>query len=108
MNISVLMVDDHPLILGGLRRALDDEDGFEVVAEATSIATALAAEEEHRPTVMLIDVNLGDPAGDGIDLVAQLREKRPELGLVILTMVEDDALLLRALSVGASDYVRKT
>ncbi len=108
MTITVLMVDDHPLILGGLRRALEDFDGFRVVGEATSIATAIAAEEELRPTVMLIDINLGDSEGDGIDLVAKLREKRPDIGLVILTMQDDDALLLRALSAGASGYVRKT
>ena len=108
MTLTVVMVDDHPLIIAGLRRALEAEDGFTVVGEAGSIAAALAVEEEHRPHVMLIDVNLGDPEGDGIDLVARLRAKRPDLGLVILTMLDDNALLLRALSAGASAYVRKT
>lgn len=105
---TVLLVDDHPLVRTGLRRALEDEPDFAVVAEAASAAEAEALEARHAPDALLIDVNLGAGQPDGIALTSRLRERRPEVGLVVLTMYDDDALLLRALQAGASGFVRKT
>jgi DNA-binding NarL/FixJ family response regulator len=106
--ITVGIVDDHELIRGGLRGALSQEEGFTVVGEASGIRTALSLDAMLRPDVLLIDVNLNDPDGDGLELVSRIRSHRPEVGLVMLTMLEDDALLLRALTSGASGYVLKT
>ena len=108
MTITIGIVDDHELIRGGLRRALNDEVDCTVVGDAGSIREALALSATLRPDVLLIDINLSDPEGDGLDLVAQVRAQRPDAGLVVLTMLDDETLLLRALGAGASGYVLKT
>lgn len=104
----VLLVDDHPLFRTGLRRVLEGEPGLTVVGEAASADQARALAARLRPDVVLVDVNLGAGETDGIELVATLRAERPEVGLVVLTMYDDDALLLRALQAGASGFSRKT
>ena len=97
MTITIGIIDDHELIRGGLQRALDDEPDCTVVGDAGSIREALALSATVRPDVLLVDINLSDPEGDGLDLVTQIRAQRPEVGLVVLTMLDDETLLLRAL-----------
>lgn len=103
--IRVLLVDDHALIRQGVRRAFEQTEDLEVVAEAGGKAEALALERAHRPDVVVIDINLGD--GNGIDLVRQLRADRSDVGLVVLTMYDGDEHLFAALEAGASAYVLK-
>lgn len=102
---SVLLVDDHALIRQGLRRAFEQTDDLHVVAEASSVAEALALDRAYTPDVLVVDVNLGD--GSGIDVVRQVRSERPSAGLVILTMYDGDEQLLAALEAGASAFVLK-
>ena len=98
-------MDDHALIRQGLRRAFEQTDDFEVVAEASTVAEGLAMDHAHCPDVLVIDVHLGD--GNGIDLVRDVRERRPGAGLVVLTMYDGDEHLLAALEAGASCFVLK-
>jgi DNA-binding NarL/FixJ family response regulator len=105
MTITVLLVDDHALIREGLRRAFEQTDDIEVVAEASSVSAALALDRAHTPDVLVVDVNLGD--GSGIDVVRHVRTQRPTAGLVVLTMYDGDAHLLAALEAGASAFVLK-
>ena len=105
MAVRVLLVDDHALIRQGLRRAFEQTDDFEVVAEAGSLAEGLALDRVHATDVVIIDVNLGD--GSGIDLVRHIRAERPDAGLVICTMYDKDDYLLAALEAGASAFVLK-
>ena len=105
MTVSVLLVDDHALIRQGLRRAFEQTDDVEVVAEAASLAEARALERAHNPDVAVVDINLGD--GSGIDLVRELRSRRPAMGLVVLTMYDGDEHLFAALEAGASAFVLK-
>jgi DNA-binding NarL/FixJ family response regulator len=105
MKISILLVDDHDLIRGGLRRAFDSDPEFEVVEDAASCAQALTAVRVCRPDVTVLDVNL--PDGSGMDLVPQLRELAPDMGIVVLTMYETDEHLFNALHNGASAFVAK-
>ena len=102
---TLLLVDDHALIRQGLRRAFEQTDDFEVVAEAASVAEALALDRAHQPDVLVIDIHLGD--GSGIDIVRQVRQQRPQAGLVVLTMYDGDDHLLAALEAGASCFVLK-
>ncbi len=101
----MLLVDDHALIRQGLRRAFEQTDDFEVVAEAGSLAEGLALDRVHASDVVIIDVNLGD--GSGIDLVRHIRAERPDAGLVVCTMYDKDDYLLAALEAGASAFVLK-
>ena len=105
MSVAVLLVDDHALIRQGLRRAFERTDDLEVVGEAGSLAEARALARAHTPDVAVVDVNLGD--GSGIELVAELRQQRPTMGLVVLTMYDGDDHLFAALEAGASSFVLK-
>lgn len=105
MGVSVLLVDDHALIRQGLRRAFEQTDDLVVVAEAGSLSEALALERSHAPDVAVVDVNLGD--GSGIDFVRAMRQRRPEMGLVVLTMYDGDEHVFAALEAGASSFVLK-
>jgi DNA-binding NarL/FixJ family response regulator len=102
---TVLIVDDHHLIRGGLRMAFDRTEDLKVVGEASSVAEALAALDELAPDVLVTDVGL--PDGDGISLVRRARNSHPELGIVVLTMYTTDKELFAALESGASAFVGK-
>lgn len=103
---TVMLVDDHALIRQGLRRAFEQTDDLDVVAEAGSVPEALALDRAHQPDVAVVDVNLA--GASGIDLVAQLRGNRPGMGLVVLTMYDGDEQLFAALDAGASAFVLKS
>jgi DNA-binding NarL/FixJ family response regulator len=105
MTTSVLLVDDHALIRQGLRRAFEQTEDLEVVAEASSLAEGFALDRAHQTDVLVIDINLGD--GSGIDLVRAVRNERPAAGLVVCTMYGTDDYLLAALEAGASALVLK-
>ena len=105
MAVTILLVDDHALIRQGLRRAFEQSDDLVVVAEAGSLAEARSLERTHQPDVAVVDINLGD--GSGLDLVTELRARRPEMGLVVLTMYAEDEHLFAALEAGASFFVLK-
>ena len=106
MATTVMLVDDHALIRQGLRRAFEQTEDLEVVAEASSVPEALALDRAHQPQVAVVDVNLGE--GSGIDLVRTLRGERPAMGLVVLTMYDEDEHLFAALEAGASAFVLKS
>jgi DNA-binding NarL/FixJ family response regulator len=102
---SVLIVDDHQLVRGGLRLAIDRSHDLKVVGEAGSVAEAVEALERLSPRVLVTDVGL--PDGDGIALVRRARKADPGLGIVVVTMYTSDEELLRALDSGASAFVTK-
>jgi DNA-binding NarL/FixJ family response regulator len=103
---TVMLVDDHALIRQGLRRAFEQTDDLEVVAEAGSLSEALALDRAHSPDVAVVDVNLGE--SNGIELVRTLRSQRPAMGLVVLTMYDADEHMFAALEAGASAFVLKS
>jgi len=104
--IRVLLVDDHDLIRGGLRRAFERDGAFEVVGEASTLAAGLALAAAQDPHVVVLDVNL--PDGNGLDAAQRLRQEQPRLGIVILTMYDDDERLFAALDAQASAFVAKS
>lgn len=106
MTIRVLLVDDHDLIRGGLRGAFERDGDFEVVAEAGDVRRGVGAALSLRPDVVVLDVNL--PDGNGLDAARQLREQLPDVGIVVLTMHDDDGHLFAALEAQASAFVAKS
>lgn len=104
--IRVALVDDHDLIRGGLCRAFAQDGAFTVVGEASTVAAAVQLVAEQRPDVVVLDVNL--PDGSGLDLAKALRQDVPHLGIVVLTMYDDDAHLFAALEAQASAFVVKS
>ena len=106
MTITVLLVDDHELIREGLRRALEREPDVDVVAEAASVAEAIAVGCKLTPDVSIVDLRL--PDGNGLEIVRALRAQSTEMGIVVLTMYAGDNQLFDALDAGASAFVPKS
>lgn len=104
-TVTVLLVDDHPVIRAGIRAMLHGEPGLTIVGEATSGAAALAAARELRPAVVLMDLRL--PDGDGVSATAAIRAELPATRVVILTTYETDGDILRAVEAGAAGYLLK-
>jgi DNA-binding NarL/FixJ family response regulator len=103
--LRVLVADDHQLFREGVRALLASLDGLEVVAEAASGDEALALALQHRPDVVLMDVQM--PGLNGLEATRRLRATAPEVGVVVVTMFEDDELVFAALRAGARGYVLK-
>lgn len=106
MTITVMLADDHELIREGLRRAFEREDDLEVVAEAASVAEAIAVGCKMTPDVSIVDLRL--PDGNGLDIVRALRAHSVDMGIVVLTMYAGDTQLFDALEAGASAFVPKS
>ena len=106
MTITVMLTDDHELIREGLRRAFEREEDLEVVAEAASVAEAIAVGCKITPNVAIVDLRL--PDGSGLDIVRALRAHSVDMGIVVLTMYAGDTQLFDALEAGASAFVPKS
>jgi DNA-binding NarL/FixJ family response regulator len=103
--IRVLIADDHPVFRDGLASLLEPLPGIEVVARASDGHEAVALAAEHQPDVIVMDVQM--PGLNGIEATRQVVAARPQLGVLVLTMGEDDGTVLSALRAGARGYLRK-
>lgn len=104
-RIRVMVVDDHPIVRQGLAFMVLDEPDMEVVADAATVAEALARYEQHRPDVCLVDLRL--PDGSGVDLIQALRARHPRGHFVVLTTFDGDDQIHRAIAAGARGYALK-
>jgi DNA-binding NarL/FixJ family response regulator len=103
--IRVLIVDDHAVVREGLRTFLELQDGIEVVGEASDGTEALEQAEQLEPDVVLMDLVM--PRLDGVGAMRQLRERSPQIRVIVLTSFLDDDRLLPAIQAGASGYLLK-
>ncbi|GAA4200904.1 response regulator transcription factor [Microbispora amethystogenes] len=103
--IRVLLADDHPLLRHGLRTLLEQVGGAEVVGEAGDGEEAVALALSLRPDVVVMDLVM--PGTSGIEATRRLIDREPALGVLVLTMSEDDASVFAALRAGARGYVLK-
>lgn len=103
--IRILLADDHTVIRKGLRALLERQKEFAVVAEAADGREAVETAEALAPDVAVIDI--GMPNLNGIEAARRITEKRPETGVVILSMHADESYVLRALKSGARGYLLK-
>ena len=103
--ISVLIVDDHPVVRRGLRVLLEVQDGIEVVGEAGDGATALALAAEHVPDVILLDLKL--PGMDGIAVLGELRSRQSAARVLVLTSATEPASASLAVRSGAAGVLYK-
>jgi len=102
----VMTVDDHPLMQEGIAALVNNQPDMHVVGTASSVETAAQVFTECTPDVVLMDMRLGD--GSGVDAMEILLAIDPSARVVILTMVEGDVGIRRALKAGAKGYVLKT
>ena len=103
--LRLLVVDDHEVVRQGLVALLDRRAGFEVVAQAASVAEAIAEAARFQPDVVIMDVRL--PDGSGIEACRDIRAARPETRVVMLTSYPDEEAVLSAIIAGASGYLLK-
>lgn len=102
--ISLVIADDHPLILAGIASLIESEPGFELLGQGVNADQAIALYERLRPDVMLVDLNM---PGSGLHAIATTRARHPDAKIVILTTYEGDENVHRALQAGASAYLLK-
>ena len=105
MTIRILLVDDHDMVLQGLRLFLKYDPELEVVGEAADGAQALSKARELRPDVVLMDLLM--PGMDGITATAMIRRELPDTEVLALTSVLEDASVVGAVRAGAIGYLLK-
>ena len=103
--IRLLIVDDHEVVRQGLVALLDRRDGFEVVAEAGSVAEAVEQARKFQPDVVVMDVRL--PDGSGIEACREIRAELPRTRVIMLTSYPDEEAVLSAIVAGAAGYLLK-
>jgi DNA-binding NarL/FixJ family response regulator len=103
--VRVLIADDHPVVRSGIRGMLAPDPGFEVVGEAADGAEAVALTLRERPDVVLMDLRM--PELDGASATAEIRARRPETQILVLTTYDTDSDIVRAIDAGAIGYLLK-
>ena len=105
MSIRVLIVDDHTVVRQGLRMFLGLEPEFEIVGEARDGAEALQMVRSLEPDVVLMDILM--PGMDGIQATEEIKKENPQVEVIALTSVLDDATVISAIRAGAIGYLLK-
>jgi DNA-binding NarL/FixJ family response regulator len=104
-TIRILIADDHGVVREGLRAVLGSEPDMEVVGEATTGNEVVERAAELRPDVILMDIQM--PQLNGIEATRRILKANPTVGVVVLTMFEDDDSVFSAMRAGARGYVLK-
>lgn len=104
-RLRVLLVDDHPLVRNGLRALLASVPGMIVVGEATGGEEAIAQAAELQPDIILMDLHM--PGLNGVEATRRIVQAQPHIGILVLTMLEDDASVFAAMRAGARGYLLK-
>ena len=103
--INIVLVDDHFLMVSGLKMIIAGQESLQVIGTANDAASALEAVKAKKPDVVVLDISL--PKTNGLDLIAGLKDASPESKILILTMYEDRQYVQRALDNGALGYLPK-
>jgi DNA-binding NarL/FixJ family response regulator len=103
--IDVMIVDDHPVFRQGLRNVLAAQEDLRVVVEAADGESAIEKAQEHRPDVIIMDINL--PELNGLQATREIKERYPDIHVIMLTAYDDEEQIYHALRAGASAYHSK-
>ncbi|MBO8157871.1 MAG: response regulator transcription factor [Bacillaceae bacterium] len=105
MPIKVVLIDDHKLFREGIKRILDFEPDFEVVAEGDDGNQAVELISLHQPDVVILDINM--PNMNGVETTRRLLDQFPDLKILILSIHDDESYVTHALKSGAQGYLLK-
>jgi DNA-binding NarL/FixJ family response regulator len=103
--IKVLIADDHTLVRDGLRHILQNANGFEVAGEACDGPTTIALIRSTPANVLVLDLSM--PGRNGVELIKQIKDEKPTLRILVLTMHAEQQYAVRAFRAGASGYMTK-
>lgn len=104
-KVNIVIIDDHQLFREGVKRILDFEPTFEVVAEGDDGDEAARIVEHYHPDVVIMDINM--PNVNGVEATKQLVELYPESKVIILSIHDDENYVTHALKTGARGYLLK-
>jgi len=104
-TIRLLIADDHALFREGLQALFSTTPGIEIVGEAATGEETIALAEKIQPDIVLMDINM--PGVNGIEATRRILYTNPAIGVIMVTMLEDDASLFSAMRAGARGYVLK-
>jgi two-component system, NarL family, response regulator DevR len=104
-KIKILLVDDHEVLVLGLKTLFQRHENFEVIGEAYSGTEAIAKAVELRPSVVVMDIRMPDISG--IEACREIKQNNPDINVIMLTSHADDDAIFASLMAGASGYVLK-
>jgi len=104
-RIKILMADDHPVVRAGIRGMLETQPEFQVVSEAENGLEAFEQIAKFNPDVVLMDLRM--PEMDGVEAIGKIKEKYPDINVLVLTTYDTDADIVRAVEAGATGYLLK-
>lgn len=103
--IRVLIIDDHPIVRTGIRSLLAEASDIRVISEAGSGEEGLEKTQSTQPDVVILDISL--PGMSGLEVLKSLKERFPEMAVLVLSLHPEDRYAIRLLRTGASGYVAK-
>ena len=106
LKTRVLVADDHPIVLRGLRTVLDAQPDLEVVAEASDGEQAVERVLSEEPDLAILDISM--PRKTGLQAAREIAQRKPEVRVLMLSMHDNEQYLFEAIKVGASGYVLKS
>ena len=104
-KIKVLIADDHPLFRQGIKQILELEKDIIVVAQAANGDDAVQLAREHKPDVILMDINM--PGSNGLQAIKEIKDENISSKIIVLTIHEDREYLIKTIQMGAEGYVLK-
>ena len=104
-EIKVVIADDHPVFLKGLRMIIESESNLQIIGEASNGAAALTMIQELKPDVAVLDLNM--PNKNGFEIVRELQVNNFEVNVIFLTMHDEEATFTSALDLGVKGYILK-
>ena len=106
-DMKVFVVEDSAAVRERLIEMIREIEDIEVVGEAATYDAAVDGIMSTRPDVAVLDIKLGDGGGSGIELIKQVKDEKPKLRILVLTMHSEEQYAVRALKAGASGYLTK-